>query len=460
MPRAFAVRLDAAAVQLHQAAHQREADAEPSLRAVRLLIALHEQLEHRSQTLGRNPPPVVADADDHLAGLPPAVDRDMPARFGVLRRVVKEVRDHLSQAHQVAIDVEGSYRHVHRKMVLSGFEERPGHLHCARYCSRQIEPLAPQIDLPHRRPGDVQQIVHQARQVRDLALDHRALAFGGRILGPHPHHVQGGDDGSERVAQLVAENSEELVLVPIGFEQLPRQGLGLAPRQHRIGDLDGMDHHVLGVAAQAFGGLCKEVEEALRGLARQPPQPWVLVPEERITGPVDPFQDLPGRARLGSRNGLAPGPPHQIRVPDEPFEGGIREHERLFRTAQDGDRRRSLHEQGVEVLAVGVGFGPCEPFPALDLFALHLLRGNLAKQDLFAPVLLEKEPDLGEHRFGCERLHDVVDGAVRISLDDVLLLPAHRRDEDDRRVPRPLPLTDERRGLESVQLRHLDVEEN
>src|SRR5947207_13189819 len=48
-PRPLAERVDGAAVQLDQAAHQREADPEAALRAIGQLIPLDEQLEHRRQ---------------------------------------------------------------------------------------------------------------------------------------------------------------------------------------------------------------------------------------------------------------------------------------------------------------------------------------------------------------------------------------------------------------------------
>jgi hypothetical protein len=72
--------------------------------------------------------------------------------------------------------------------------------------------------------------------------------------------------------------------------------------------------------------------------------------------------------------------------------------------------------------------------------------------------LIDDEADLGLHRLRCEWLDDVVHGAVRIALEDVLLLAPYRRDEDDGRVSGALPLSNERRGLETVELGHLQDE--
>src|SRR3989442_16025507 len=54
LPGPLAECLDGAAVQLDQAAHQREADPEAALRTIRQLVALDEELEHRREPLGRD----------------------------------------------------------------------------------------------------------------------------------------------------------------------------------------------------------------------------------------------------------------------------------------------------------------------------------------------------------------------------------------------------------------------
>ncbi len=68
-------------------------------------------------------------------------------------------------------------------------------------------------DLAAGHARDVEQVVHQPHQVAHLPLDDHALALGGggRVQA---HQVQRGHDGRERVAQLVREHGEELVLGP------------------------------------------------------------------------------------------------------------------------------------------------------------------------------------------------------------------------------------------------------
>ena len=293
-----------------------------------------------------------------------------------------------------------------------------------------------------------------------LALDDRPLPLGSVVGRTQAHDVEGGEDGREGIAQLVAEDGEELVLAAVAVEELPRQGLGLLPRLYRVGDVDSVDHHRVHRAVHVLGRLGDEVEVSRASLVGHAPQPGVLGAEVRIAGALDVFQDFPGRARRGIRNRLAPALPDQVLAPDELLELRIGEDEDETRTAQDGDGRRRLAEERIEVLAMRLRLGPGAALALLQLVALAgALRGFLA-QALLAPVLIEEEADLGDHRLGRERFHHVVHGALGVSLEDLLLLAAHGGDEDDGRVAGPLSLADERRRLESVEVRHLDVEEH
>ena len=69
-------------------------------------------------------------------------------------------------------------------MVLLGLEEGPRDLDGPRDGGGDVESLTPQVDLAHGGSRDVEQIVHQAREVPYLALDHGTLAVGGRVGRP------------------------------------------------------------------------------------------------------------------------------------------------------------------------------------------------------------------------------------------------------------------------------------
>lgn len=83
------------------------------------------------------------------------------------------------------------------------------------------------LDQPAGDAGDVQQIVHHPRLVADLAVEDaerplpRRLAGGGLL-----EDEQTVGDRAKRVAQLVREHGEELVLPPVRL----RQGGGLRPQ--------------------------------------------------------------------------------------------------------------------------------------------------------------------------------------------------------------------------------------
>jgi hypothetical protein len=68
--------------------------------------------------------------------------------------------------------------------------------------------------------ADIEQIVEQPRHLPDLALDHVAQRVELRIGRPfRAQHVQGVEDRRERVAQLVRQRGEELVLAAIRVAQ-------------------------------------------------------------------------------------------------------------------------------------------------------------------------------------------------------------------------------------------------
>ena len=107
-------------------------------------------------------------------------------------------------------------------------QHRLGELERARDHVAQVDTLAAQLDLARGDARDVEQIVDHAREVRDLALDDAPLARIGRLVAPR-HDLERGDDRRERVAQLVAEHGEELVLGAV-------RDLGLAQRVPRLAE--------------------------------------------------------------------------------------------------------------------------------------------------------------------------------------------------------------------------------
>ena len=73
-------------------------------------------------------------------------------------------------------------------------------------------------------PRHVEEVVDEAREVLNLPLDHRALAPV--AAAARPHQVERRRDGRQRVAQLVAQHREELVLGAARVGGLGARGLG------------------------------------------------------------------------------------------------------------------------------------------------------------------------------------------------------------------------------------------
>ena len=86
-----------------------------------------------------------------------------------------------------------------------------------------------QFHLAARNTRDIEQVVHEARQMLHLALDDRALPFC-RAIAPQPHELKCGLNRRERVSQLMAEHRQELVLGAVG---------GFGVRLRHFGRLDG-----------------------------------------------------------------------------------------------------------------------------------------------------------------------------------------------------------------------------
>src|SRR5262249_9480162 len=122
----------------------------------------------------------------------------------------------------------------------------------------------------------------------------------------------------------------------------------------------------------------------------------------------------------------------------------------------------AARQRGPDLLGLDLG-KEAVPLLALapqlrELLLFELL--GLPPQLLVLLVQLDEDGDLRAEDVGVERLEDVVDRAGGGAAEDLLLVLRDRGEEDDGNVPRALALLDEPRGLEAVELRHLDVEQD
>ena len=89
-------------------------------------------------------------------------------------------------------------------------------------------------------------------------------------------------------------------------------------------------------------------------------------------------------------------------------------------------------------------------------FVLERAAANL----LAADEQIAEDAHLRAQDLGIYGLEQVIDRAVLVSFEDVRGFTAERRDEDDGNVPGLLPLLDQLCGLQAIESRHLDVEQD
>jgi hypothetical protein len=106
----------------------------------------------------------------------------VPAFVGVLRRIVQQVADDLDKPGLIAFQSHRPRRKRNGQMMPARLDQRAARLDRAVDDSREVERLARECDLTLRDARDVEQIVHQPRQVLRLALNDiaRPLLIGVR----------------------------------------------------------------------------------------------------------------------------------------------------------------------------------------------------------------------------------------------------------------------------------------
>ena len=119
-------------------------------------------------------------------------------------------------------------------MLALRVDGRPGGLDRHRDHARHVERLGPQLDLAAHHARDVEQVVDQADEMLHLPLDHRVQALVVGVGGvPQLQQVHGGADGRQGVAQLMGEQGEEVVLLPVGESQRLLGGAARGDVEHR-----------------------------------------------------------------------------------------------------------------------------------------------------------------------------------------------------------------------------------
>ena len=247
-----------AAVQLGEPADQRQPDALAALG----LAARRGEVEGPGEHRGGDALAVIPDAEDDGILLPRDGDPDASPRVGGPGGVAEQADEDLLQPRRVRVERERARGRGEGELVMALVDQRADRGGRGAGGRGAVQPLAPQLDLPPGDAREVQQVVELTHQVPELPL-HGVLGPGDVLRrGRPPRQVQGSADGGHRVAQVVREPAEELVLaahfIPEGLQGTLPAGVG------RIGVGPGGDH---------VDGQQRRLAPVGRGLHRDPLDP-------------------------------------------------------------------------------------------------------------------------------------------------------------------------------------------
>jgi hypothetical protein len=198
---------------------EREPDAE-TVRRVRGRGPAGENMSNSRAAAGRDADAVVRHGDERLGALPLGAHAQVAAGLGVVRRVVEQVREDLRQPHGVGVEPDRLAGQRHDELVLPALDRGAARLDRRGDHVRELDASAAQLETPVRDARDIEQVLEQARHVADLPLDDlRAPAQLAVLQVARQEHLHAAPDRRERVAQLVRQHRQELVLAPVGLLQ-------------------------------------------------------------------------------------------------------------------------------------------------------------------------------------------------------------------------------------------------
>ncbi len=152
---------------------------------------------------------------DRLAA---AADVNVDVTTGIreLSRVVQDVGQDLNETDAIAVDDERIGRYARRHTMALGHKRAPARVERVGHDVADIYRLPAKGDTSHREARHIQQIVDQAHQMLDLTLHGLPHLFPDVAVRRPRLHGERVADGRQRIAQLVRQHGEELVLAVIG----------------------------------------------------------------------------------------------------------------------------------------------------------------------------------------------------------------------------------------------------
>ena len=217
---AGARHLDLAVVHLDQAANERQADAQAALAAVERALALREQLEDIAAAARASMPmPLSRHRDLGFAGRasPRATMSITPPSSVYLAALFSRLAITCARRAKSPRSITGTVGQLLVIWCRRSFDER--HARSRRACSttaRRSSDSTCERDLALVDARHVEQVVDEPRQLVDLALgDVHGPGQLGLVRRDLADHLDRVADRRQRVAQLVREHREELVLAPV-----------------------------------------------------------------------------------------------------------------------------------------------------------------------------------------------------------------------------------------------------
>ena len=442
-------------------------------------VGLAEPVEGVLEELGRHALPGVPHLD--LERVVAVTERDghAAARRRELDRVRDQVPDDLLDAVGIAQDpVLLARMVVEAHLDLLAFGGEAHRVHRGPDHGGERRRLQGQPELAGDDARDVEQVVDQLGLRRHVALDHLESTVGPiGVESPGAQEPRPAHDRRERRPELVRERRQKLVLHPVGFAGFGVDGVFDGDGAH-LRELRQHAGLVVSEVAVAFVENVKQAEgpAVSAGQGRREParpgRPSLDVeripvrsrrrrgavgrrrPSSKATRPsprrrAQPASPPPSPTAGERETALRRGGPLFFREPRPPRPDALRG---SLRGEVGGDLERLAgRERGVDGQRRLRQLLELRRAPFED-GGLRLDLGRLLEE-------LDEDHDLGAEDFGLDRREDVVDRSDLVPPRRMRVVGI-RRDEDDRGVLGALPLPDERRGLEAVHRRHVDVEQH
>ncbi len=242
MADAAALGRHAAAVQFRERLDEGQTDAEP---AVTLSPHLDEAVEDAFDVVCGNPVAAVAHRNRDHAGVDAGAHVNRRSGIAVPDGVAEQVDHHLHDAVGIDLQPEPLGRQGELQRVVAGLQARRHRVDRVLDQRAQLARTDPQLEAVARDPCEVEQVVHEVRQVLHLSLDRVSCPLGD--AGRPVEQLDGEPDRRERVAELVRERGDEVALLLVGLEQrlltLPERALRRGPFIGCAGELDARAPH-------------------------------------------------------------------------------------------------------------------------------------------------------------------------------------------------------------------------